>query len=100
MRSGHSSSWSSGTTRSCAASHHPPPGPPARTPERRPNGEDTVTALEALRPKPEPTPPPRSLLRPECLPETRGRWWQIAVALGGFLVLLPASCLIAIAIKL
>ena len=62
-----------------------------------------MTALEAL--KQQRSQPPadaahRTLLHPEVLPEVRGRWWQVAVAALGFLVLLPVSCLIAIAIRL
>ncbi len=60
-----------------------------------------MTALEALKQSPEPLrarPEPSLTVAP--LPERRGRWWQVAVAAGGFLFLLPVSIVIAVAIKL
>jgi len=58
-----------------------------------------VTALEAFKRHAEEESPAAPEVAP--LAERRwGRWWQVAVAAGGFLVLLPGSLLIAIAIKL
>jgi lipopolysaccharide/colanic/teichoic acid biosynthesis glycosyltransferase len=58
-----------------------------------------VTALEALKQHAEHR--SRRVLEVEPLPERRWwRWWQAAVATSGFLLLLPVSCLIAIATKL
>jgi lipopolysaccharide/colanic/teichoic acid biosynthesis glycosyltransferase len=57
-----------------------------------------VTALEALQRAEEARGTPLDLTP---LPERRSwRWWQVAVALGGFAALLPVSLLIALAIKL
>jgi lipopolysaccharide/colanic/teichoic acid biosynthesis glycosyltransferase len=61
-----------------------------------------VTALEAVKQDElqAPAPRPPSVVV-EPLPERRwGRWWQVAVAAGGFAVLLPVSIVIALAIKL
>jgi lipopolysaccharide/colanic/teichoic acid biosynthesis glycosyltransferase len=56
-----------------------------------------VTALEAFKQAEEAL---RSPLDVAPLPERRWwRWWQLAVALGGFAALLPVSLLIAVAIK-
>ena len=58
-----------------------------------------MTALEAFKRHAEEESPAAPEVAP--LAERRwGRWWQVAVAAGGFLALLPCSLLIAIAIKL
>ena len=58
-----------------------------------------MTALEAFKRHAEEESPAAPEVAP--LAERRwGRWWQVAVAAGGFLVLLPGSLLIAIAIKI
>ena len=63
-----------------------------------------MTALEAIRRQHQtretaPAPPPSLTIEP--LPERRwGRWWQVALAVGGFVALLPVSLAIAVAIKL
>src|SRR5439155_17637464 len=65
----------------------------------RSEGDRQVTALEAFKQRAEDGSPAMPEVAP--LAERRWwRWWQVAVAAGGFLVLLPVSLLIAIAIKL
>jgi lipopolysaccharide/colanic/teichoic acid biosynthesis glycosyltransferase len=60
-----------------------------------------MSALEALRHRQEAQRAgARRSITVEPLPERRWtRWWQVALALGGFIVLLPISAVIAVAIK-
>ncbi|HJQ85747.1 MAG TPA: sugar transferase [Candidatus Binatia bacterium] len=60
-----------------------------------------MTALEAFKQQQQTSQPPRPVsLTVDPLPDRWwGRWWQVAVAGAGFIVMLPVSIAIAIAIK-